>query len=119
MPGDTVDNVRSIVLKNESFTTCAMKVLLGYFGLAILSPTIVYLQVSTCGTQALYVMISRAVSQENLAMMHWFPSNNLDQRLSPTYQKEFDRLKTLDERTTAEFKQRRWRCAMVRPPKKP
>ena len=119
MPGDTVDNVRSIVLENESFTTCAMEVLPGYFGLAILSPMIVYLQVSTCGTQALYVMISRAVSLENLAVMHWFPSNNLDQRLSPTSRKEFNRLKTLDERTTAEFKQRRWRCTMVRPPKKP
>ena len=74
---------------------------------------------STWGTQTLYVMISRAVSLENLAVMRWFPSTNLDQRLSPAYWKEFDRLKTLDEWTTAEFKQRRWRRAMVRLPIKP
>ena len=40
---------------------------------------------SARGTQALYVMISRAVSLENLAVMHWFPSINLDRRLLPTY----------------------------------
>ena len=56
-------------------------------------------------TQVLYVIISRAVSLENLAVICWFPSNNLDQKLSPIYRKKFDRLKTLDERTTAEFKQ--------------
>ena len=40
---------------------------------------------SARGTQALYVMISRAISLENLAIMHWFPSTNLDWRLSPKY----------------------------------
>ena len=64
---------------------------------------------STWGTQALYVMISRTVSLENLAMMHWFPSNNLDWRLLLAYRKEFDMLKMLDEQTTAKFKQRCWK----------
>lgn len=39
---------------------------------------------STRGTQALYVMISRAVSLQNLGIMCWLPSTNIDQRLSPT-----------------------------------
>ena len=45
---------------------------------------------SAQGMQALYVMISRTISLNNLAGMWSFLSNNLDHRLSPTYQNEFD-----------------------------
>ena len=45
---------------------------------------------STKGTQALYVMISRVVSSDNLAVMRWFPSGNVDHRLSPEYRNEFE-----------------------------
>ena len=62
MAGDAVDDVECIVLENEgegrlgapdndvevSFMTSVMKVLLGYFGLVVLSPTIVYPSVSMC-----------------------------------------------------------------------
>ena len=44
---------------------------------------------SAKGTQALYVMISQAVSSDNLAVMRWFPSGNVDRRLSPEYRNEF------------------------------
>ena len=69
---------------------------------------------SACGTQALYVMILRAISLENLAIMRWFPSTNLDRRLSPAYRNEFKHLEKLDERTMAEYKKRKWRPTTYR-----
>jgi hypothetical protein len=69
---------------------------------------------SARGTQALYVMISRAISLENLAIMCWFPSTNLHWRLSPAYRNEFERLEKLDERTTAEYKKRKWQATTYR-----
>ncbi len=54
---------------------------------------------STHGTQALYVMISRAVSLQNLAVTRWFPSTNVNRCLSQAYRNEFDRLQNLDEET--------------------
>ena len=71
---------------------------------------------SACGTQALYVMISRAISLENLAIMCWFPSTNLDRRLSPDYRNKFECLEKLDERTTAKYKKCKWRPTTYRPP---
>src|SRR6202167_733519 len=67
-------------------------------------------------TQALYVMISRAISLENLAIMWWFPSTNLDWRLSPMYRNKFEHLEKLDERTMAEYKKRKWRPTTYRLP---
>ena len=72
---------------------------------------------SARGTQALYVMISRAVSLENLAVIRWFPSTNLDRRLSQAYRNEFERIRLLDEKTTSEFRRRRWRPVTHQPPK--
>lgn len=72
---------------------------------------------SAKGTQALYVMISRAISLNNLAVLRWFPSGNVDRRLSPEYRNEFERLRLLDERTTDEFNKRKWRPATHRMPK--
>jgi hypothetical protein len=71
---------------------------------------------SAHGTQALYVMISRAISLENLAIMCWFPSTNLDRRLSPAYRSEFGHLKKLGERTTAEYKKCKWHPTTYHPP---
>ena len=71
---------------------------------------------SACRTQALYVMISRAISLENLTIMCWFPSTNLDQRLSPIYRNEFECLEKLDERTTAEYKKCKWQPTTYHPP---
>ncbi|KIM73304.1 hypothetical protein PILCRDRAFT_39654, partial [Piloderma croceum F 1598] len=51
---------------------------------------------STKGIQALYVMISRAVSLNNLAVMRWFLPHNVNQRLSEEYRDEFSRLEKLD-----------------------
>jgi ATP-dependent exoDNAse (exonuclease V) alpha subunit len=42
-----------------------------------LEKAIVDLQ-SAKGMQALYVMISRATALENLAVLRWFPSTNVD-----------------------------------------
>jgi hypothetical protein len=69
-------------------------------------------------TQALYVMILRAIFLENLAIMRWFPSTNLDRRLSPEYRNEFKRLEKLDERTMAEYKKRKWRPTTSHQPQK-
>jgi ATP-dependent DNA helicase PIF1 len=63
---------------------------------------------SAKGTQALYVMISRATALENLAVLRWFPSTNVDRRLSEAYRNEFERLQLLDERTNLEFKTRKY-----------
>ena len=52
---------------------------------------------SARGTQALYVMISRAVSLKNLAVTRWFSSMNVNRCLSQAYRNEFDRLHNLDE----------------------
>jgi hypothetical protein len=52
---------------------------------------------SARGTQALYVMISRAVCLKNLAVTRWFSSMNVNRCLSQAYRNEFDRLHNLDE----------------------
>jgi hypothetical protein len=44
-------------------------------------------------------MISRATVLENLAVLRWFPSTNVDRRLSEAHQNEFERLQLLDELT--------------------
>jgi hypothetical protein len=44
---------------------------------------------SAKGTQALYVMISRGTALENLAILHWFPSTNINHHLSEVYRNEF------------------------------
>jgi hypothetical protein len=62
---------------------------------------------SAKGTQALYVMILRAVSLDNLAVMRWFSSGNVDRRPSPKYINEFEHLRLLDERTTNKFSKRK------------
>jgi len=72
---------------------------------------------SACSAQALYVMISRAVSLENLAVLRWFPATYLNCRLSEAYRNEFDRLKMLDACTTAEYKVRKWKGSPYHPPK--
>ena len=46
--------------------------------------------------------------------MCWFPSTNLDLRLSPVYRNEFEGLEKLDERTTAEYKKHKWRPTTYR-----
>lgn len=71
---------------------------------------------SARGTQALYVMISRAVSLDNLAILRWFPSMNLDQHLSQVYRDEFERLELLDNRTTDKFNKCKWRPTPLRVP---
>jgi hypothetical protein len=58
---------------------------------------------STRGTQALYVMISQAISLENLTILRWFPLTNVDCRLSPEYRNKFKRLRVLYERTKNKF----------------
>ena len=45
-------------------------------------------------TQALYMMISKAISLNNLVVMWWFLSNNLDHTLSPAYQNEWKRVQS-------------------------
>jgi hypothetical protein len=60
------------------------------------------------GTQTLYVMISRAVSLNNLAVIRWFPSTNVNRRLSQVYRNEFDRLQKLDKETRLDFCKRKW-----------
>ena len=72
---------------------------------------------STKGTQALYVMISHAVCLNNLAIMHWFFSNNVDRRLSEEYREEFDCLKKLDLKTTEDFTKCKWRPITISTPK--
>ena len=69
---------------------------------------------SARGTQALYVMISRAVSLNNLAVTCWFPSTNVNRRLSQAYRNEFDRLNILDEKTRLDFCKRKWRLRKMR-----
>jgi ATP-dependent DNA helicase PIF1 len=71
---------------------------------------------SARGTQALYVMISRAVSLDNLAILCWFPSTNLNRHLSQAYRDEFKRLELLDNRTTDEFNKRKWKPTPLRVP---
>jgi|SRR5882762_3024446 len=68
---------------------------------------------SARGTQGLYVMISWAISLENLAVIRWFPPTNVDQRLSPEYRNEFERLRVLDEHTKNEFNNRKWGHALL------
>lgn len=58
---------------------------------------------SAKGTQALYVMISRAVSLNNLAVLRWFKGESVNRRLSPAYRNEFARLAMLDIRTKDSF----------------
>ena len=50
---------------------------------------------SAKGTRALYVMIIilRAICLDNLAILCWFLSRNVDRRLSEEYVEEFDQLK--------------------------
>ena len=71
---------------------------------------------SAKGTQALYVMILQAVSLGNLAVMRWFPSRNVDCRLSPEYRNEFKHLRLLDKWTTDEFSKHKWRPATIQTP---
>jgi len=54
---------------------------------------------SARGTQALHVMISRAVALDKLAITRWFPSTNVNRQLSQAYRNEFDRLEKLDRQT--------------------
>ena len=54
---------------------------------------------STCGTQALYVMILHVVSLNNLAVTHWFLSTNVNRHLSKAYRNEFNNFKNLDKET--------------------
>ena len=72
---------------------------------------------SVKGIQALYVMISRAVSLNNLAVMHWFPPRIINRRLSEEYRDEFARLEKLDLITQDEFHKRKWRPVALRTPK--
>ena len=74
---------------------------------------------STCGTQALYVMILRAVSLNNLAVIRWFPSTNVNRCLSQVYRNEFDRLQKLDEETRLDFCERKWRPNKMHAPQLP
>ena len=69
---------------------------------------------SAKGIQALYVMISQAVSLNNLAVMHWFPPRNINWRLSEEYRDEFARLEKLDLITKDEFHKRKWRPVALR-----
>jgi hypothetical protein len=54
--------------------------------------------------QALYVMISCAVVLDNLVITCWFPSTNVNRRLSQAYRNEFDRLEKLDQQQNRIFK---------------
>jgi len=74
---------------------------------------------SARGTQALYVMISRAISLNNLAVICWFPSTNVNRRLSQAYRNEFNRLQKLDEETRLNFCKRKWRPNKMHMPQLP
>ena len=68
------------------------------------------------GTQALYVMILQAVSLDNLDVMRWFSSGNVDCRLSPEYRNEFECLRLLDEQSMDEFSKHKWRPTTIQTP---
>jgi ATP-dependent DNA helicase PIF1 len=69
---------------------------------------------SAKSSQALYVMVSRAISLNNLAILRWFPSTHVEKRLSPSFRNEFQRLDQLDETTKRNFALRKWQMNVTK-----
>jgi ATP-dependent exoDNAse (exonuclease V) alpha subunit len=68
---------------------------------------LVLLDLTGCNTlQSLYVMLSRATSLQNLAVIRWFSPAIISKRLSAEFRSEFERLQLLDMQTETEFETR-------------
>jgi len=64
----------------------------------------VLVDLSTCRTlQSVYVMLSRAGSLQDIAIVRWFPPKKINQRLQEEFRVEFERLRELDKATKIRF----------------